>query len=51
MTDSSTAPRVVCGRAALIFASQIWTCHERVLGDDFASYATWYSDLFEKYTE
>ena len=46
---SPEVPSLVCGSAALTFATKVWTCHQRVFGDDFVDYATWYSDLFEKH--
>ena len=36
---------------AQIFGPKIWTCHQRVFGDDFADFATWYVDLFEKHAK
>jgi ribosomal protein S18 acetylase RimI-like enzyme len=48
---SPAAPRLVCGSGALVFATRVWACHHRVWGDDFADYATWYSDLFEKHAK
>ena len=45
------APRLVCGSAALIFATKVWACHHRVWSDDYPDYATWYSNLFEKHAK
>lgn len=40
------APRLVCGTAALVYATGVWACHHRVFGDDYPDYDTWYSRLF-----
>ena len=40
------APRLVCGTAALVYATKVWACHHRVFGDDYPDYDTWYSRLF-----
>ncbi len=44
-------PSLVRGSEALTFAPKVWTCHQRVFGDRFADYDTWYSDLFEKHAK
>lgn len=40
--------RALTGSDALPLAPQIWTCYDKVFGD-FADYATWRSDLFERH--
>ena len=40
--------RVLTGSGGLQFGASVWPCYEQVFGD-FADYATWRSDLFERH--
>lgn len=50
-SPSNGAPRLVCGTAALVYATKVWACHHRVFGDDYPDYDTWYSRLFGRHAK